>query len=86
MSPTGNNADYNELLRLASRRIMSDEQIQLIVAEEKRAWQIGLGLLQELNFTKLEIYAEQERRGLHFHYINRRKHSRCARTGIRVPV
>lgn len=58
---------YWEKVRNAARGALDDEQVTLILEEEQRAWTIGHELLVSLGFEKLDLYAERERMGLHFH-------------------
>jgi hypothetical protein len=63
----GSVGEYNNQLRTAAQSRLTRDQMGRIVAEEERAWAIGRGLLADLGFEDLELYAEHERRGLHFH-------------------
>jgi hypothetical protein len=61
------NTEYNRRRRAATQEALSPRQIQEILEEEQRAWNLGREWLVDLGFEDFAYYAEHERRGLHFH-------------------
>ncbi|MBE7481535.1 MAG: hypothetical protein HS104_16335 [Polyangiaceae bacterium] len=59
--------EYNERLRSSAKEQLTADQIDLILAEEARAWAIGRELLESLGFEDLPAYDERTIRGLHDH-------------------
>jgi len=59
--------DYNDQLRAVAQDALTEEQLQLILAEEERAWTFGRELLLDLGFDKLDYYDERARKGVYYH-------------------
>jgi hypothetical protein len=59
--------EYNDRLRAAVQSSLTAEEIELILAEETRAWQIGRELLERIGFEDFSFYEARTRNGLHNH-------------------
>ena len=58
---------YNDRRRAAVQDALTEDQLQLIIDEETRAWIFGREALLDLRFSDLEYYDDRSRKGVYYH-------------------